>query len=145
MTVTKAASRAAKELITVPVAGMTCTACERRIAKALTALPGVVSASASTRKGTASLIVTNESSHASIEAAIGPSPYGMEIVPTSRARSTSTRATPRFFSCSVRVASADAKQAILALRQDPKVSALLHQAAGPVLIVPEDSSPAERS
>jgi len=70
MTVTKATSRAAKELITVPVAGMTCTACERRIAKALTALPGVVSASASTRKGTASLIVTNESSRASIEAAI---------------------------------------------------------------------------
>jgi uncharacterized protein len=70
MTVTKATSRAAKELITVPVAGMTCTACERRITKALTALPGVVSASASTRKGTASLIVTNESSRASIEAAI---------------------------------------------------------------------------
>ena len=70
MTVTKATSRAAKELITVPVARMTCTACERRIAKALTALPGVVSASASTRKGTASLIVTNESSRASIEAAI---------------------------------------------------------------------------
>ena len=70
MTVTKATSRAAKELITVPVAGMTCTACERRITKALTALPGVVSASASTRKGTASLIVTSESSRASIEAAI---------------------------------------------------------------------------
>src|SRR5450759_1543000 len=67
---TKGASRRPKELITLSVAGMTCTACERRIAKALTALPGVVSASASTRKGTASLIVTNESSRASIEAAI---------------------------------------------------------------------------
>ena len=75
MTVTKgvsaeAASRRPKELITLSVAGMTCTACERRIAKALTALPGVVSASASTRKGTASLITTDQASRASIEAAI---------------------------------------------------------------------------
>ena len=80
MTVTKGASakatsvkdvsRRPKELITLPVAGMTCTACERRIAKALTALPGVVSASASTRKGTASLITTDQASRAAIEAAI---------------------------------------------------------------------------
>src|SRR5665811_645453 len=70
MTVTKGASRRPKELITLSVAGMTCTACERRIAKALTALPGVVSASASTRKGTASLITTDQASRASIEAAI---------------------------------------------------------------------------
>lgn len=69
MTATKA-SRPPKKLITLSVAGMTCTACERRIAKALTALPGVISASASTRKGTASLITTNEASHSSIEAAI---------------------------------------------------------------------------
>ncbi len=66
----EAASRRPKELITLSVAGMTCTACERRIAKALTALPGVVSASASTRKGTASLITTDQASRASIEAAI---------------------------------------------------------------------------
>ena len=70
MTVTKATRRSPKELITVPVAGMTCTACERRIAKSLTALPGVVSASASTRKGTASLIVTSAASRTAIDAAI---------------------------------------------------------------------------
>lgn len=70
MTVTKGASRRPKELITLSVAGMTCTACERRIAKALTALPGVVSASASARKRTASLITTDQASRASIEAAI---------------------------------------------------------------------------
>lgn len=70
MTVTKAMRPSSKELITLPVAGMTCTACERRISKSLTALPGVVSASASTRKGTASLIVTSEASRTAIEAAI---------------------------------------------------------------------------
>jgi sulfite exporter TauE/SafE/copper chaperone CopZ len=70
-------SRLPKELITVGVAGMTCTACERRITKALTALPGVVSASASTRKGTASLIVTSQASRASIEATIVSLGYRM--------------------------------------------------------------------
>jgi sulfite exporter TauE/SafE/copper chaperone CopZ len=69
--------RPAKELITVPVAGMTCTACERRISKALTSLPGVVSATASTRKGTASLITTSEASRASIDKAITSLGYGL--------------------------------------------------------------------
>jgi len=63
-------TRRPKELITVSVAGMTCTACERRIAKALTALPGVISATASTRKGTASLIATSQVSRASIDKTI---------------------------------------------------------------------------
>ena len=71
------ASRPAKELITVSVAGMTCSACERRIAKTLTALPGVVSATASTRKGTASLIVTSQASRASIDRAITALGYGL--------------------------------------------------------------------
>jgi len=71
------ASRPAKQLIAVPVAGMTCNACERRIAKALTALPGVVSATASTRKGTASLIVTSAASRASIDKAITGLGYGL--------------------------------------------------------------------
>jgi len=60
----------AKQLITLAVAGMTCTACEARIAKALTKLPGVVSATASARRGSAALIITSEASAASIEAAI---------------------------------------------------------------------------
>ncbi|MHB1475621.1 MAG: heavy-metal-associated domain-containing protein [Dermatophilaceae bacterium] len=49
---------------------MSGASCERRIAKALTALPGVISASASTRKGTVSLIATDQASRASIEAAV---------------------------------------------------------------------------
>jgi sulfite exporter TauE/SafE/copper chaperone CopZ len=69
--------RPAKELITIPVAGMTCVACERRIAKALKSLPGVVSATASTRKGTASLITTSEASRASINKAITSLGYGL--------------------------------------------------------------------
>ena len=70
-------SRRPKELITVPVAGMTCTACERRISKALNALPGVISATASTRKGTASLITTSEVSRTSINKAITGLGYGL--------------------------------------------------------------------
>jgi uncharacterized protein len=70
-------SRPSKQLITVPVAGMTCNACERRIAKALTALPGVISATASTRKGSASLIVTGEADRASIDKAITGLGYGL--------------------------------------------------------------------
>lgn len=70
MTVTKPESRLAKQLITLPVAGMTCAACERRITKALSKLPGVISASASARKGSASLIINSQASHASIEGAI---------------------------------------------------------------------------
>jgi sulfite exporter TauE/SafE/copper chaperone CopZ len=70
-------ARLPKELITVSVAGMTCTACERRISKALTALPGVVSATASTRKGTASLITTSQVSRASIDKAITGLGYGL--------------------------------------------------------------------
>src|SRR5450631_1483124 len=69
--------RLPKELITIPVAGMTCAACERRISKALTALPGVVSATASTRKGTASLITTSQVSRASIDNAITGLGYGL--------------------------------------------------------------------
>ena len=64
------AARLPKELITVSVAGMTCSACERRISRALSALPGVISATASTRKGTASLITTSQASRASIDKTI---------------------------------------------------------------------------
>jgi len=68
-------TRDAKQLVTLPVAGMTCTSCERRIAKALTALPGVVSASASVRKGSVSLITTSAASRGSIDAAIRAAGY----------------------------------------------------------------------
>jgi sulfite exporter TauE/SafE/copper chaperone CopZ len=74
-------TRLPKELITVSVAGMTCTACERRISKALSALPGVVSATASTRKGTASLITTSQVSRASIDKAITGLGYGLGHTP----------------------------------------------------------------
>ena len=75
MAVTKVQSREAKQLITIPVAGMTCVSCEKRITKALTKLPGVVSASASARKGSASLITTSAASRASIEKAIVSTGY----------------------------------------------------------------------
>jgi uncharacterized protein len=75
MTVTKTETREAKQLITIPVAGMTCVSCERRITKALTKLPGVISASASALKGSASLITTSEASRALIEKAILASGY----------------------------------------------------------------------
>jgi sulfite exporter TauE/SafE/copper chaperone CopZ len=75
MAVTKVQSREAKQLITIPVAGMTCVSCEKRITKALTKLPGVVSASASARKGSASLITTSQASRASIEKAIVATGY----------------------------------------------------------------------
>ena len=70
-------ARRPRELVTVSVAGMTCAACERRIAKALTALPGVISATASTRKGTASLIATSQASRASIDKTISDLGYGL--------------------------------------------------------------------
>ena len=70
MTMTKPQGRLPKTLVTIAVSGMTCKACERRIGKALSALPGVISASASSRKGTASLITTSEASRALIEKAI---------------------------------------------------------------------------
>ncbi|MEP7194344.1 MAG: sulfite exporter TauE/SafE family protein [Actinomycetota bacterium] len=70
-------ARLPKELLTVSVAGMTCNACERRISKALMALPGVVSATASTRKGTASLITTSKVSRASVDKAITGLGYGL--------------------------------------------------------------------
>lgn len=70
MTVTKAENRPTKQLITPSVAGMTCMACERQITKALLKVPGVISASASTRNGTASLIVTTEADVKSIERAV---------------------------------------------------------------------------
>ena len=71
----KSQSRVAKQLITIPVAGMTCVSCERRITKALTKLPGVVSASASARKGSASLIITGAANRASIDKAITATGY----------------------------------------------------------------------
>ncbi len=75
MPATKTPTREGKQLITVAIAGMTCVSCERRITKALTKLPGVVSASASARKGSASLITTGQVSRASIDAAIVATGY----------------------------------------------------------------------
>ena len=76
MTVTKTHSRD-KQLITLAVAGMTCASCERRITKALKKVPGVVSASASARKGSASVITTSAASRRSIEQAIISTGYGL--------------------------------------------------------------------
>jgi len=67
--------------VTISVAGMTCASCERRIVKALTALPGVISASASARTGTASLVTTDKASRASIEKAIVANGYRIGASP----------------------------------------------------------------
>jgi sulfite exporter TauE/SafE/copper chaperone CopZ len=77
VTIVQGATRPSKQLVTIPVAGMTCVACERRIAKALTKLPGVISATASARKGTASLIITAEASQASVNKTLTALGYGV--------------------------------------------------------------------
>lgn len=46
--------------VRVPVAGMTCRACEVRVGKALGRVPGVVGAEVSSRRGTAVLTVTDD-------------------------------------------------------------------------------------
>jgi len=56
---------------------MTCPACERRIVRALTSLPGVASASASTRKGTASVVASSQVSRAAVEKKIVALGYRM--------------------------------------------------------------------
>ena len=71
------AARPEKKLITLWVAGMTCKACERRISSALRSLPGVISATASTRKATASLIATDQASRATIDETITAQGYGL--------------------------------------------------------------------
>jgi copper chaperone CopZ len=63
--------------MTIWVAGMTCKACERRISNAPKTLPGVIPATASTRKGTAGLIATNQASRVTVDKTITAPGYGL--------------------------------------------------------------------
>jgi sulfite exporter TauE/SafE/copper chaperone CopZ len=58
------------EQISVPIMGMTCAACERKVARALGALPGVESATASAHSGRAILTVGRRPSDEAMNAAL---------------------------------------------------------------------------
>ena len=56
--------------VRVPVAGMTCRACETRVGKALARVPGVESAVVSVRRGEASLIVADDLDRTSLDRSV---------------------------------------------------------------------------
>jgi sulfite exporter TauE/SafE/copper chaperone CopZ len=75
--------------IKVDIAGMTCAACERRVAKALTELPEVATARASARDGTATVTATSVPSRADLAAALAAAGYRLGSTPwLSRSRRT---------------------------------------------------------
>ncbi len=77
-------SRTAETLTTqlrVPVAGMTCGACERRVAASLRALPGVQSAQVSAARGVAVLEVTQRPSRDSLAEAVAGAGYSLGRTP----------------------------------------------------------------
>jgi sulfite exporter TauE/SafE/copper chaperone CopZ len=60
---------------TVPITGMTCASCERRITKALTKLPGVETVEVSAARGTATVYGTTIPAQSVIDAAIRSAGY----------------------------------------------------------------------
>lgn len=67
--------------VEVPVNGMTCTACERKVSRALGALPGVTHAEASARSGRALLTVSSTPSDDEIAAALASVGYSIGSTP----------------------------------------------------------------
>ena len=67
--------------ITVPIAGMTCAACEHKVAKALGALPGVQHAEASARTGRATIVASERPDDDLINAALSRSGYSVGTDP----------------------------------------------------------------
>jgi sulfite exporter TauE/SafE/copper chaperone CopZ len=63
--------------ISVPVMGMTCAACERKVAKALAGLPGVASVDASSRSGRAVLTAVERPSDEAMNAALAKAGYSV--------------------------------------------------------------------
>jgi len=61
--------------LTVPVGGMTCRACERKVGKALSALPGVSTVDVSVTRGRATLVGDRLPGRAAVEAAIRRAGY----------------------------------------------------------------------
>lgn len=67
--------------LTVHVTGMTCRACETRVSKALTRLPGVVDARASSMSGVATLTVTEPPPPEAVAAAVEAAGYEVGTPP----------------------------------------------------------------
>jgi sulfite exporter TauE/SafE/copper chaperone CopZ len=67
--------------IDVPIAGMTCAACERKVAKALGSLPGVVEADASSRSGRATLTAIQRPTDEAMNAALAKAGYAVGTDP----------------------------------------------------------------
>lgn len=67
--------------VRVPIAGMTCAACERRVAEALTELPDVRSAQVSSTRGIAVLTVTAPPSRDDLDAALRGTGYTLGHTP----------------------------------------------------------------
>lgn len=67
--------------LTVDVAGMTCGACERKVARALTGLPEVDSATASARHGTATVTVRSTPARADLADALATAGYQLGTTP----------------------------------------------------------------
>ncbi|MFI0432846.1 MAG: sulfite exporter TauE/SafE family protein [Candidatus Nanopelagicales bacterium] len=65
----------------VPVAGMTCAACERRVGASLEAIPGVVSAQVSSARGVAVLEVTEQPAKDALAAAVERAGYTLGRTP----------------------------------------------------------------
>ena len=63
------------------VAGMTCAACERKVARALGQLPEVETATASARQGTATLTVRAEPTRSDLAAALETAGYELGTTP----------------------------------------------------------------
>ena len=61
--------------ISVPIQGMTCAACERKVGRALGSLPGVESAEASARSGRAVLVASERPSDEAMNAALAKAGY----------------------------------------------------------------------
>jgi uncharacterized protein len=72
---TVSSETAGKQSITVPITGMTCAACERRVGTSLLALPGVTDVQVSSARGTATLTADVLPGRERIDAAIRSAGY----------------------------------------------------------------------
>ncbi len=73
--------RATSKRLVVPIQGMTCAACERRVAKALDGVAGVTSASASAVRGRATVTVVGTPDLAAIDRAVRQAGYAVGVAP----------------------------------------------------------------
>ncbi len=69
------------QTLSVPVSGMTCAACERKVAKALGSLPGVEHAAASSHSGRATITAAERPSDEAMNAALAKAGYSIGTDP----------------------------------------------------------------